>query len=328
MLRSLMTIQSNYEQLDADASTASTRLYRLAHSGAVTADTLVPIQAVLEALLRFSLLRQQMVSLISMMADFLGPDPHILWNQVQEITEKFYNKESLRPWGSLANVAIQKHVFHDAIVNAYVGRDLLAKWVGFVRHSFKTDARNRGSRPLPNLQTVLQRLYKWLSLKIGLYFYQVIHPRQMANALSNRRRVHFPDEVEPEYLLPILEYHRTLHPINTGKVRFEDGFVCHGTQDGPDRTYGIRSFPAILSYPQDPPYEHWPNIISILQSHNRFFKQRIRQRAADTRRATTSLFSMLGNVWPLGTASSSISSTASARNASLPRPSPALFGSI
>eukprot|EP00842_Homolaphlyctis_polyrhiza_P004247 jgi/Hompol1/4823/HPOL_003969-RA len=152
----------------------------------------------------------------------------------------------------------------------------------------------------------LHKLFKWLSLKIGLYFFHVIHPRQVAASLSNQRRVHFPDEIEPEYLIPILEYSRVTRPINISLIRvipdgmsFSDGFACARSVSQEPLT-GIKRFPAILSHPKEAPLEHWPNIISILQSHNRFFKQKVKAAQSKVLRRSSSqnqLLDLLTSLW-------------------------------
>ncbi|KAI8848686.1 hypothetical protein BC829DRAFT_211373 [Chytridium lagenaria] len=48
---------------------------------------------------------------------------------------------------------------------------------------------------------------------------------------------------------------------------FPNGFQCAG-RSAYEAPHGIHSFPAIYSFPNPAPMEHWPNVISILQSSN------------------------------------------------------------
>jgi hypothetical protein len=55
-----------------------------------------------------------------------------------------------------------------------------------------------------------------------------------------------------------------------GSSYHRQGYRCNIPQLQQDTTplSGIRSFPAIFSYPRDPPIEdHWPNIISVVYAH-------------------------------------------------------------
>ena len=174
-----------------------------------------------------------------------------------------------------ASIGIQNHYFQESTLNAFLGGQALSRWKSIVKY---TNAKGKAN----NMLCVLRRLYHWLSVKIGLFFYHVIQPKQiLMHVADKKRRVHFSDEVEPEYLIPILEYHRKTHPLNISLLYllpentcFLNGFVCQSDPIRLEKPCGLKRFPAILSYPNDPPYEHWPNIITIIQSHNRFYKQK------------------------------------------------------
>ncbi|KAL2917413.1 hypothetical protein HK105_203078 [Polyrhizophydium stewartii] len=277
------------------------------------------VREILEAVKRFALIRQQLMYLMLILPDSISSQPRRLLSQMEDISDKLYNEESLHPLDALgevlanelfllkhiilASVAIQDHVFQDAVVNAYVGQEYFSRWRSAMRNTMKNGRAPKSG----TLMHTFQALFRWLSLKIGLYFYNVIHPRQIANVLANGRRVHFPDDVEPEYLLPILEYHKLAHPMNVSLIyvvpnnlAFSDGYAFHSSAADAKPPSGVRRFPAILSYPEDPPLDHWPNIISILQSHNRFFKQRVRN-AAETPRQSAMFLSFLSSIWSSAT---------------------------
>ncbi|KAH6566000.1 hypothetical protein BASA50_005279 [Batrachochytrium salamandrivorans] len=287
-------VDLGYGQLDLDATAALTKLQRTHSTSSIGYSS---VYVILESIKRFALLRQKLVYILLTLLDDIASNPHRLFGLMEEITEKLYNEESLKPLGNLgeiigvelfifkhliqASMAVQDHIFQNAAVHLHLGHSLLGKYGSLVRHTISI----RSSKTA-NLAITMKRLFKWISVKAGLYFFNVIHPRQIASTLSNGRRVHFPDDVEPEYLLPILEYQRISDPLNVSLIYIPkegtsscDGFSFQGASRNLGAPSGIHSFLRIMSYPKDLPSEytkkHLTNIISILQSYSKFFTQTI-----------------------------------------------------
>jgi len=56
-------------------------------------------------------------------------------------------------------------------------------------------------------------------------------------------------------------------------ISLDGYFLCSSPE--PEHVTGLKSWPAIVSLPRDPPLEHWPNIISLIQDNsNKIEKQR------------------------------------------------------
>ncbi|KAL5032134.1 hypothetical protein BDV3_000725 [Batrachochytrium dendrobatidis] len=309
------TVDFGFGKLDSDANTALTKLHNSHMTNAISH---ARIYSILEAIKRFALLRQQFVYILLILFQNIASDPIRLASLMEEITEKLYNEESLKPLGILgevigmelflckhlilSSIAVQDHHFQNSVVNFHLGKSLLLKYRGLVRHTINIRSLKTG-----NLAVIFQKLFKWISVKIALYFFNVIHPRQIASTFLNGRKVHFPDDVEPEYLLPILEYEQIAKPSNVSLIFipkdnsvYTDGFVCQGTALNDYTSKGIQSFSRIMSYPMDLSGEFWArhmaNIISILQSHHKFFTQPVKG-AASVSRHSTIIANIFGSLW-------------------------------
>ncbi|EGF83856.1 hypothetical protein BATDEDRAFT_21391 [Batrachochytrium dendrobatidis JAM81] len=270
------TVDFGFGKLDSDANTALTKLHNSHMTNAISH---ARIYSILEAIKRFALLRQQFVYILLILFQNIASDPIRLASLMEEITEKLYNEESLKPLGILGEVigiAVQDHHFQNSVVNFHLGKSLLLKYRGLVRHTINIRSLKTG-----NLAVIFQKLFKWISVKIALYFFNVIHPRQIASTFLNGRKVHFPDDVEPEYLLPILEYEQIAKPSNVSLIFipkdnsvYTDGFDLSGE-------FWAR---------------HMANIISILQSHHKFFTQPVKG-AASVSRHSTIIANIFGSLW-------------------------------
>ncbi|KAJ1344398.1 geranylgeranyl transferase type-2 subunit alpha [Batrachochytrium salamandrivorans] len=215
-------VDLGYGQLDLDATAALTKLQRTHSTSSIGYSS---VYVILESIKRFALLRQKLVYILLTLLDDIASNPHRLFGLIEEITEKLYNEESLKPLGNLgeiigvelfifkhliqASMAVQDHIFQNAAVHLHLGHSLLGKYGSLVRHTI------------------------------------------IASTLSNGRRVHFPDDVEPEYLLPISD------PLNVSLIYIPkegtsscDGFSFQGASRNLGAPSGIHSFLRIMSYPK------------------------------------------------------------------------------
>eukprot|EP00003_Mantamonas_plastica_P019614 TRINITY_DN3191_c0_g1_i4.p1 TRINITY_DN3191_c0_g1~~TRINITY_DN3191_c0_g1_i4.p1 ORF type:complete len:134 (-),score=30.30 TRINITY_DN3191_c0_g1_i4:172-573(-) len=53
--------------------------------------------------------------------------------------------------------------------------------------------------------------------------------------------------------------------IHASEVEYhKEGYRCPDVNNPYEQPQGLRSYPAIFSCPSEPPFEHWPNLISLI----------------------------------------------------------------
>ncbi|KAI8078673.1 uncharacterized protein BX664DRAFT_342463 [Halteromyces radiatus] len=109
-----------------------------------------------------------------------------------------------------------------------------------------------------------------LTAKMTLYFHTILLEKERLLVDDEPERTLWKG-IEPDYFEMISTFRKRygahsiglVYEVKTEKPFFPEGFVCHGTPYEPPR--GIHSFPFIFCLPPQPPTNHLPNIISIIQ---------------------------------------------------------------
>ncbi|KAI8902028.1 hypothetical protein BC833DRAFT_575480 [Globomyces pollinis-pini] len=162
------------------------------------------------------------------------------------------------------HMAVGIHDLQSSVLNLFFARNGLMKWK---QRALEIQSRyNVKSLLQEKLEEMTQRLH----IKIGLCFHKVLGAKDLALRHSTEPKVRFHDEIRSSYLACVLDIYDTLNPLNISLIylkqpnsKFQQGFEFSQTDSVP--LTGIRSYPIVLSYPQDePPLEYLPSIVSLL----------------------------------------------------------------
>ncbi|KAK9695180.1 hypothetical protein K7432_013113 [Basidiobolus ranarum] len=170
-----------------------------------------------------------------------------------------------------AQIALSEYNFKRSTVSLYTAKSELHEWK---KACSLLEAHDKHSRPfrntpqLPNNMGWVSQFTNELMSKLTFYFQDTLLEKEriLGGELKNLWR-----RIEPDYFTLIRNFRRRsgahsislIYEIDSEKPFHKKGYVC------PVRDYetptGLMSFPCIYSYPESPPYEHWPNLISIMQ---------------------------------------------------------------
>ncbi|ORX90566.1 hypothetical protein K493DRAFT_339926 [Basidiobolus meristosporus CBS 931.73] len=179
-------------------------------------------------------------------------------------------------------IALGEYNFKKSTVNLYLAKNELFEWK---KACSLSEAQDRNTRPfrntpiLPNNLSWTTQFINGLMSKMTLYFQETLleKERSIGGELKTLWK-----RVEPDYstfisliyeVTPDKPFHKKGHVFLTGKY---------------EAPSGLMSFPCIYSYPEvtlsfvlirviqlcnlcvpkNPPYEHWPNLISIMQTND------------------------------------------------------------
>ncbi|CAO3627831.1 unnamed protein product [Cunninghamella echinulata] len=109
-----------------------------------------------------------------------------------------------------------------------------------------------------------------LTAKMTLYFHTILLSKERILVEDDPERSLWKG-INPDYYDMMASFRKKhgaqyiglVYEVKKDKPFYPEGFVCHGTPYEPPQ--GIHSFPFIFSLPSQPPNDHLPNIISIIQ---------------------------------------------------------------
>ncbi|CAG8439076.1 5780_t:CDS:2 [Ambispora leptoticha] len=198
----------------------------------------------------------------------------------------------------MAHNAIVSYNFKDATIFMYTAKMELNAWRelcsnqnysekstnkpeetsrGLSWHSFfstNPEKQSKGGKrdDSPNYMQWLRKFHSSLTAKMTLYFMNVLLDRETntgGDLKSLWKKVDSDDYHGLWVLFVFLYLDESVALIYevTDDVKFHsEGYVCAGVPY--EKPTGKKSFPFIYSNPKERPKEHWPNIISIMQSHD------------------------------------------------------------
>ncbi|KAJ3035370.1 hypothetical protein HK097_004224 [Rhizophlyctis rosea] len=267
---------------------------------------------ILDAICFYADLRQKLISIYASFAEIFDSGD-ILKLQDLLLTEGHGVQTHATVLGKLGqaleyvafrNFATQRYNLKEATLKLFTAQNSLEKWKML---RLKTEEQ-RGIVRLPLLDTAksssridifhwLNRLILSLTIKVGLYFHQTLKT-QLPNLAASAA-----DRQCPEYLRSIHRYYELHRPSNISLIYLirEDSMYFnkgHFSVGNGSRPTGLNSFPAICSYPADPPLDHWPNLISIMQTHERMISSNTAPEQYLSRRRTST--SSIGSIRSFG----------------------------
>ncbi|TPX54714.1 hypothetical protein PhCBS80983_g05822 [Powellomyces hirtus] len=165
-----------------------------------------------------------------------------------------------------AEVACEEYKFKDAAFQLFLANDQIMKLQSLVinnSHTLAAGAATGGVASCSELHQFYAKLIASLTDKTGLFFYRVLSSKQIDltcdNSASAPLRLLWQYQSQTKARSVSLIY--LIRPEQPFCV---DGYACsHGGLT--DQLTGLQSFPSVCNVPADPPIEHWPNIVSILQ---------------------------------------------------------------
>ncbi|CAG8496526.1 9574_t:CDS:2 [Ambispora gerdemannii] len=201
----------------------------------------------------------------------------------------------------MAHNAIVNYNFKDATIFMYTARMELNTWrelcsnqsysekstnkleetsKGFAWHNFfstNPEKQSKGGKrdASPNYMQWLKKFHSNLTANMTLYFMNVLLDREQIMGGDLRSLWKKIDKIDAEDYHGLIRSFRKksgAHSVAliyevTDDIKFhQQGYVCAGVPY--EKPTGKNSFPFIYCYPKDLPKEHWPNIISIMQSHD------------------------------------------------------------
>ncbi|KAI9303799.1 hypothetical protein BJ944DRAFT_164794 [Cunninghamella echinulata] len=109
-----------------------------------------------------------------------------------------------------------------------------------------------------------------LTAKMTLYFHTILLSKERILVEDDPERSLWKG-INPDYYDMMTSFRKKhgaqyiglVYEVKKDKPFYPEGFVCHGIPYEPPQ--GIHSFPFIFSLPSQPPNDHLPNIISIIQ---------------------------------------------------------------
>lgn len=167
----------------------------------------------------------------------------------------------------MAQVAISSSEYKDSILLLAQCRMEFDTWRDEIKR-WQTEQKIQQTKQFP------KALHQWLSMflssltsKLTLYFFPIFKKTEMeitpGTSLTTKEL-----KLDPDYFAVIESFVQRTNAYNIsliheckGKPYNKDGYTCVKSDDPPT---GLNSWPAVYSYPKEPPREHWPNIVSIL----------------------------------------------------------------
>ncbi|RKO90686.1 hypothetical protein BDK51DRAFT_30514 [Blyttiomyces helicus] len=233
----------------------------------------------------------------------------------------------------LSELAVRAYNFKEASLHYFIARNTLDKWERCIEAGVDPSESDRNLRRV-NVIVWLMRFIDSIGTKIGIYFQRILQERHKQLVTSLRPTAGGDAAETPACLQLLVKYWKQTRPFNISliylitddKPFFRNGYACcpPGSYEKPT---GIQSFPAVCSFPSSPPMEHWPNIISILQSHDRLCDpptpRRNRSHSQSSSSSVRSLAPSMAPATPQPTRKQSTASLAAALAASALLPSSA-----
>jgi len=173
----------------------------------------------------------------------------------------------------LAQLSLISYNFKNSVLYTYLAKNDLNQWINNlqtqIKHQQDTQTLETGKAELeiPNNQKWLKKFLSYTLAKINVYF-NIILSKKSSEMLHQINIKTEPDPLnmiknfvsKNNNILNISFIYSSLSK-NTS-IRPDGGYSCISTVP----LTGIHSYPAIFSFPNEPPLNHWPNIISIIQS--------------------------------------------------------------
>ncbi|ORX82436.1 hypothetical protein BCR32DRAFT_244177 [Anaeromyces robustus] len=173
----------------------------------------------------------------------------------------------------LAQLSLISYNFKNSVLYTYLAKNDLNQWINNlqtqIKHQQETQTLETGKAELeiPNNQKWLKKFLSYTLAKINVYF-NIILSKKSSEILHQINLKTDPDPLnmiknfvsKNNNILNISFIYSSLSK-NTS-IRPDGGYSCISTVP----LTGIHSYPAIFSFPNEPPLNHWPNIISIIQS--------------------------------------------------------------
>ncbi|KND02988.1 uncharacterized protein SPPG_02062 [Spizellomyces punctatus DAOM BR117] len=192
----------------------------------------------------------------------LGQSVHVLGLEVRSMLHLL-----------LAELAIEQYSFKDASFHLFVAHDSLRKWESILIGNLKGNHAS-GDKKLNcsrELLSFMRRFAFSVANKIAIFFHRIITEKRVHLVPLSPIADGNSDAVGPALHL-LAHYRRHTSAFNISLIYLirpnipfcAEGYTCSKRTTNEQLT-GIQSFPAICSVPSDPPMEHWPNMISILQ---------------------------------------------------------------
>jgi len=173
----------------------------------------------------------------------------------------------------LAQLSLISYNFKNSILYTYLAKNDLNQWTNNlqsqIKHQQETQTLETGKADLeiPNNQKWLKKFLSYTLAKINVYF-NIILSKKSSEVLHQINL-----KTDPDPLNMIKSF--VSKNNNILNISFIYSSLSKNTSIRPDGGYscissvpltGIHSYPAIFSFPNEPPLNHWPNIISIIQS--------------------------------------------------------------
>jgi hypothetical protein len=163
--------------------------------------------------------------------------------------------------------------FKNSVLYTYLAKNDLNQWINNLQNQIKlqqeTETLETGKADLeiPNNQKWLKKFLSYTLAKINVYFNIILTKK--SSEVS--RQLNFKTDPDPLNMIKNfvsknnnifnISFIYSSNSKNTS-IRPDGGYSCISTVP----LTGIHSYPAIFSFPNEPPLNHWPNIISIIQS--------------------------------------------------------------
>jgi len=178
----------------------------------------------------------------------------------------------------LAQLSLISYNFKNSVLYTYLAKNDLNQWINNlqtqIKHKYiiqqqdtQTLETGKAELEIPNNQKWLKEFLSYTLAKINVYF-NIILSKKSSEMLHQINIKTDPDPLnmiknfvsKNNNILNISFIYSSLSK-NTS-IRPDGGYSCISTVP----LTGIHSYPAIFSFPNEPPLNHWPNIISIIQS--------------------------------------------------------------
>ncbi|KAJ9060776.1 hypothetical protein DSO57_1027257 [Entomophthora muscae] len=122
-----------------------------------------------------------------------------------------------------------------------------------------------------NLMKWTEKLYDHLASKMTLYFHRSLLDREKVvggdeRTLWRRPTIDFQSIIRTFRKRSGAHSVAIIFEVDSSRPFSRMGFECLMTPYQPPS--GLESFPCIFSYPEDPPLDHWPNLVSMIMSDN------------------------------------------------------------
>jgi len=178
----------------------------------------------------------------------------------------------------LAQLSLISYNFKNSVLYTYLAKNDLNQWISNLQsqikhkyiiqqHETQTLETGKTELDIPNNQKWLKKFLSYTLAKINVYF-NIILSKKSSEILHQINLKTDPDPLnmiknfvsKNNNILNISFIYSSLS--KNASIRPDGGYSCISTVP----LTGIHSYPAIFSFPNEPPLNHWPNIISIIQS--------------------------------------------------------------